>query len=154
VKEGGDNNAGTSPRAKKGKKKVAEAEAPSITYKLEHTDPEELYKTTTTDLEKLPLELFDTDETDRSPQEWVQLGVTDYNDRGTPARALFFHNREWKWYVHATFDIFTELCVLYTQAHTRVCTYIHTFTQEHTRTQTHMYACSHASQVSLPCSGL
>ena len=86
-------------------------------------DPDELYKVFRSELDKLPLELFDnpSEENDRSPEEWVALGAEEAggggqarggsrgSERGskgkdgsktpvgTPARSLFYVNREWQW---------------------------------------------------------
>ncbi len=45
----------------------------------------------------LPLELFDSDESDKSPAEWVSESSSKYGGLGVPARSLYYHNRQWKW---------------------------------------------------------
>lgn len=94
----------TKPRAGRPRKAGASVNAegsdtnqPSITYSVEPPSAETLYQITANELDKLPIELFDNDEADRAPEEWVQLGIDKYNGEGTPARSLFFTNREWKW---------------------------------------------------------
>jgi len=66
---------------------------PNQEYKLVPRDPNELYLTQRSHLDTLPLELFDSEESDRTPQEWVKLGGED----GTPASSRFFTDREWVW---------------------------------------------------------
>ena len=62
-------------------------------YKLVARDPDELYLTQRSHLDTLPLELFDSEETDRTPDEWVNLG----GPGGTPAFSKYFVDREWTW---------------------------------------------------------
>lgn len=68
-----------------------------LNYELPPPDPVALYRNQMTELEKLPLELFDSEEYDRSPYEWIQLGVDKYDEKGTPARSPFFYDRKWSW---------------------------------------------------------
>mmetsp|Transcript_30720 Transcript_30720/g.59916 ORF Transcript_30720/g.59916 Transcript_30720/m.59916 type:complete len:4305 (+) Transcript_30720:116-13030(+) len=72
-------------------------EGVAISYTMAPPNPADLYQTEISELEKLPLELFDNDESDRTPEEWVQLGVDKYDGKGTPARSLYFLNRAWEW---------------------------------------------------------
>jgi hypothetical protein len=65
-----------------------------ITYMVEAPSAEKLYDNEKDELAKLPLELFDSDEDDRSPEEWIAFGA---DIGGTPARSLFYINREWEW---------------------------------------------------------
>lgn len=66
-----------------------------ITYTVEAPSAEKLYDNEADELEKLPLELFDSDEADLSPEKWLALGK---DAGGTSARSLFYLNREWQWY--------------------------------------------------------
>ena len=68
-----------------------------IKYEIPVPDPDDLYKSEMTELDKLPLEYFDSEEFDRTPEEWIQLGVDKYMGRGAAARSPYFHNREWHW---------------------------------------------------------
>jgi len=62
------------------------------------TSADTLYAIEKPAAEKLPLELFDSGEYELlTPQQWVDLGSTRYNGAGTPARSLFFANKEWMW---------------------------------------------------------
>jgi hypothetical protein len=55
-------------------------------YKAVPRDPNELYLAQRSQLDTLPLELFDFEETDRTPEQWVTFGGPD----GTPAMSRFF----------------------------------------------------------------
>jgi len=73
--------------------------AHSIGYAINPSATSTLYKTARSDLESLPLELFDDPALygDRSGSEWVELGRTKYYGRGTPAKAAFYGNKEYHW---------------------------------------------------------
>jgi dynein heavy chain len=63
-------------------------------------DVEALYLEERDRLDTLPLELFDDLEYEvRSAEEWVQLGGVDDDGapKGTPARSLYYIDREWQW---------------------------------------------------------
>jgi dynein heavy chain len=66
-------------------------------YSIPPPNPEELYKIYRSELEKLPLELFDSGEGDRSGPEWLYYGRRQYGSHGLPAKSLFYFNREWIW---------------------------------------------------------
>lgn len=93
------------PRSNKSQtsEKLEKLEPPSkrgkvvLVYNLPKADPTKLYRQEMTDLEILPLELFDCEEFDRPPQDWIQLGIDKYAGQGTAARSPFFQNREWTW---------------------------------------------------------
>lgn len=86
-----------SPRDDQKKKaKKPKSNKANIIYQLAPPDLEELYSVHGSE-DKLSIELFDWDERDKTSNEWVELGKTKYEGKGTPARALFFENREWTW---------------------------------------------------------
>lgn len=71
-------------------------------YSIPPPDLEQLYREHRTPLDTLPLELFDDDDTDPTPEYWLSLSTTKYDGRGTPARSQLFVNKEYIW--SATID--------------------------------------------------
>ena len=73
--------------------------AQAIQYTVAPAPVDALYKTSRSELEKLPLELFDNAELwgDLTAEEWIELGRTKYGNKGTPARSSFYANKEYSW---------------------------------------------------------
>jgi len=73
--------------------------AQAIHYTVAPPPADALYQTSRTELEKLPLELFDNAELwgDLEPEEWIALGHTKYHGQGTPAKSSFYSNKEYQW---------------------------------------------------------
>lgn len=82
------------------KKNVAANEASMINYEIP-VDPERLYKTSFSDIEKMPLDLFDDGEMElRSPREWLERGPhEDLSKDGVPVHAssLWCEQYNWIW---------------------------------------------------------
>jgi hypothetical protein len=60
---------------------------------------ENLYKPVRSATETLPLELFDQNELDPTPTQWIQTSIDKHNGEGVPAKAPFYEEREFTWYV-------------------------------------------------------
>lgn len=68
-------------------------------YSIPPPDLEQLYKEHRSANDTLPLELFDDDDTDPSPEYWLSLSTSKYEGRGTAARSQLFVNKEYIWLV-------------------------------------------------------
>ena len=66
-----------------------------LKYTIDQPNPEMLYRPAKGELDLLPLELFDNDEDDLSPEEWLARHTTY---EGAPARCLYYTNNSWQWY--------------------------------------------------------
>jgi hypothetical protein len=72
------------------------ATAPTLKYAIDPPGPETLYKIAPSELESLPLEMFDNED-DKSPEEWLQLKGEDDDEPGVAARSVYYVNNQWEW---------------------------------------------------------
>ena len=75
----------------------AEKKSSEPGYTVKPPGPDELYQVSRPLLERLPLELFDNDEKDLTPQQWIELGNTKYGGKGTPCHCFYYKDNMWQW---------------------------------------------------------